>query len=105
MSMDIATLGLEIKTDKVKAGIDALTGLQQAGDRAERSAGNLGSAFNQVDSAASSCAAAVAKITGVTLSLAGAFYAAEKATSSWFNLLSGGISIIDCYELFTAKLD
>ena len=98
MSMDIATLGLEIKTDKVKAGIDALTGLQQAGDRAERSAGNLGSAFNQVDSAASSCAAAVAKITGVTLSLAGAFYAAEKATSSWFNLLSGGISTVDEYQ-------
>ncbi len=102
---DIATLGLKIETAQVEQGIKSLDRLQQAGDRAEKSTKNLedsssrmGRAMGQAGGMASSAASQLAGVVGVTLSVAGAFYAAEKAVSSWYGMISRGVGIVDDYQ-------
>lgn len=65
--------------------------MRSFGDRAE-------STFGRVNDAAGSCASQLAAIAGVTLSLVGAYELAHKAVSSWYSLVSGGISIVDDYQ-------
>lgn len=91
MATDLATLAIRIQSVEAQLAEQRLNSMAGAGARAESTMDRLGSA-------SSSAASQLTQVAGVTLSVAGAVYAAEKAVSSWYRLISGGINIVDDFQ-------
>lgn len=56
------------------------------------------STFSQAGAAASSCASQFLAIAGVTLSVVGAIAVAQKAVSSWYSTIMGGINAVEEFQ-------
>ncbi|MFA6690741.1 MAG: hypothetical protein WCR98_02040 [Saccharofermentanales bacterium] len=92
-------------TVKISQAVQELSKLKttaaQAGSAAQQSSQNadkFSHSLTKVGRDSSLAAANLASILGLTLSLTGAFYTAERALRGWFNLISGGISGVEDYR-------
>lgn len=78
-------------------GCDA-SGLRSAEAQMRAFGASADSTFGRAGDAAASCASQFAAVAGVTLSIVGAAELAKKAMSSWYNLIAGGVNIVDDYQ-------
>ena len=62
MTTEIATLGIEVKTDGVKAGADALDKLTAAGGKADKATAGLTAIFRKIDAAAKTAQSEISQL-------------------------------------------
>jgi hypothetical protein len=79
--------------------------LEDLGTKGQKAGAQATSAFSQTAGACEQAAAAAGNVSsqllqvlGVTVSIAGAAYLVEKAISSWYSVITGGIEAVDNYQ-------
>ena len=77
---------------------NARAAVQELGPAGEGSGKQLGSGLDYAADRAGNLATQLLAVAGISVSVAGAAYLMEKAFSSWYGLVSGGISIVDDYQ-------
>ena len=81
-----------VKIRQAKVAVDEL------GLAGESSGRQLGSGLDYAAAKAENLGKQLLALAGITASVAGAAYLMEKAFSSWYSLISSGISIVDDYQ-------
>jgi hypothetical protein len=97
----ILTLRDEISSGaaKVNAGLRQIRqATEDLGQSGKKAGEQHAAAFTDASAKAGSYANQLLAVAGITISIAGAAYLVQKAYSSWFSLISGGIGIVDDYQ-------